>query len=109
MDNLLIVTTTFSVRDEAVAMAELLLKQRLVACAQISGEIESLYWWKNEIARSDEYLLNLKTSEDIYPQVESTIRKYHSYDTPEIIAVPVTYVDTDYRQWLCEEVTVPEK
>lgn len=104
MDNLIIVTTAFSDRDEAVKVAEVLLKLKFVACAQISQPVESLYWWKNEIERSDEYLLTLKTKDSLYKQVESSIKKIHSYETPEIIGVRVSHVDSDYEKWLCEEV-----
>ncbi len=109
MDNILIVATTFETKEEAHNMAKALLKERLVACAQISNEIESIYWWKDEIVTSAEYILTLKTKEDLYRQLESFIKKSHSYDTPEIIAVPTTHVDSDYYKWLCEEVRPEDK
>jgi periplasmic divalent cation tolerance protein len=109
MEKLLIVTTTFTDKEEAFRVAETLLNQKLAACAQVSGEIESIYWWKNEIVRSDEYLLTLKTHENLYTQVESLIKEIHSYETPQIIGVHISRVDSDYRQWLCEEVCQEEK
>ena len=109
MENLLIVTTTFEDRQEALKVAEVLLEQKLVACAQVSGEIESIYWWKNKIVKSGEYVVTFKTHEDLYKQVEKSIIENHSYETPEIIGVRISHIDSNYGQWLSEEVRIEGK
>ncbi len=104
MDSLIVVITTFDKREEALKVAEALLEKRLVACAQISGEIESVYWWENEIVKSGEFVLTLKTREGVYAQVENEIQRLHSYDTPEIIGVRTSHVESGYLKWINDEV-----
>lgn len=109
MENLIIVTTAFDKREEAMEMARTLLEKRLVACAQISKEVESMYWWKDELVISDEYVATLKTTKQLYKQVENHIKESHSYETPEIIGILATDVDSDYDKWLCNETCLKEK
>ncbi len=85
-------------------VAETVLKNRLAACAQISNEIESIYWWKDDIVKSTEYVLTLKTKEVLYQQIEDIVKSNHPYDTPEIIGVSLSYIESEYRQWLSDEI-----
>ncbi|MEE4240017.1 MAG: divalent-cation tolerance protein CutA [Desulfopila sp.] len=109
MKKLIVVQTTFTKREEAVDMAVNAVRKRLAACAQLSGEVESFYWWKDTIEHSPEFILRLKTTEDAYPILEEFIRNTHSYETPEIIGVSVDRVDADYLQWLEGEIHNDEK
>ncbi len=108
MKKILVVQTTFSKRAEAVEMARKAVQKRLAACAQLSQGVESFYWWKDSIEQSTEYILSLKTTADLYPDLETFIRGTHSYETPEIIATATEYVEHSYLQWL-EDETQPEK
>ncbi len=109
MKEMLIVQTTFSEREEAVSLAKKLLQKRLVACAQLSGGIESFYWWNDVIEQSPEYILTMKTTADSYGMLERYIKKLHSYETPEIVAVAAEQVESDYLQWLRTEIQVRDQ
>ncbi len=101
----LLVSTTFDSLDEAQKMATLLLEERLVACAQLNGPLQSFYWWNEKIEHSTEYSLTLKTKEELFRPLEAYIKKNHSYDTPEIVATPITHVSVEYETWMGEELS----
>jgi periplasmic divalent cation tolerance protein len=103
MKEMLIVQTAFSDREEAVALAKDVLRRRFVACAQIAQGIESYYWWNGAIEQSGEYILSMKTTADNYEMLERYIKKNHSYETPEILAVVAEQVEADYLRWLKKE------
>lgn len=109
MDKILIVVTTFSDREEAVRLAKELLKNKLVACAQLSGKTESFYWWNDTIENDTEYILTLKTSDTMYSQLEIFLKENHSYETPEILALPVMHAVSDYHNWLLSELGKKQK
>lgn len=104
MSDTIVVTTTFASREEAVSLGKLLLTKRLIACAQISSPVQSLYWWKGKIEQAEEYCLVMKSSALLWKTLEEEIRLHHSYDVPEILAVPTAAVSKDYEQWLLGEV-----
>jgi len=108
MKPMLIVQTTFEDETEAVAMAENVIRERLAGCAQLSGGIRSFFWWKDTIEQSQEYILSLKTTPQKYAALQSFIKRRHSYDTPEILAIEVDHVSTDYLRWLQEETETGE-
>lgn len=99
------VITTTAQRQDADALAEALLKQRLAACVQIGGPIDSSYWWNGRIETAQEFVLTVKTRRDLYPQLEEAILKLHSYDLPEIMALPAVEVSPAYLKWLAEQAT----
>ena len=96
----IVVLMTAGSREEAARIAELLIAARLAACVQIMPEMESVYWWKGQIERSPEILLLAKTTPDKFSELEREVRALHSYETPEIIALPVTAVSAPYLEWL---------
>lgn len=85
--------------EEARALARMLLEERLVACANLAG-VTSLYTWKGEVEEAQENLLVMKTTRERWPQLRDRIRERHSYDVPEVIALPVTDGTADYLAWL---------
>lgn len=100
------VMTTTETREQAQAIARYLVEEKLAACVQITGAIESTYFWKGNLECSREYQCLIKTREDLFPQVETAIKKLHSYETPEIIAVPVINGSQEYLKWLDESLYV---
>ncbi len=84
-----IVTTTFTERKEAQELSQKVLENRLASCVQISSSVESVYWWQDEIETSIEFVVAMKTAIEVYQKLEDFIKKYHSYDTPEVIATPI--------------------
>ena len=93
------VLTTTATEDEAETIAEALLADELAACVQILA-IRSRYVWKGEVRREPEQLLLIKTRQALFEPVRARIRTLHSYDTPEIVALPITAGDADYLAWI---------
>jgi len=99
MTGFVTVLTTTAAADEAEVIAEALLADGLAACVQIT-EIRSRYVWNGQIQREPEQLLLIKTRAELFEVVRGKIRAMHSYDTPEIVALPITAGDADYLAWL---------
>ena len=96
----LVVLMTAANREEAARLAEMLVGARLAACVQILPEMESVYHWQGEVRREPEFLLLAKTTEARFAPLEREVRALHSYDTPEIIALPITAASAPYLEWL---------
>jgi Uncharacterized protein involved in tolerance to divalent cations len=92
--------TTTETKEEAEKIAQYLVEQKLAACVQITGPITSIYRWKGKVENAQEWLCLIKTRDDLYNKVEAAIKKLHSYETPEIIAVPIIKGSTEYLSWL---------
>jgi len=98
------VITTVGSRGEAERIAAQLVDERLAACVQIVGPVSSTFRWREEIEISEEWLCMAKTTRDSYPAVERRIRSLHSYELPEIIALPIVAGSSDYLAWIAREV-----
>jgi periplasmic divalent cation tolerance protein len=72
----------------------------LVACANIIFGVESRFWWKGRINKAKETLLILKTRRENFKRVEKEIKRIHSYEVPEIIALPIVAGSKSYLEWL---------
>lgn len=96
------ITTTFDNLEEAKKVIEVLLKSRLVSCCQLQN-INSTYHWKGNIENANEYLLQMKTKKSLYNEVEQTILKLHSYETPQIVMYDIIGGSQDYLKWIGEE------
>jgi periplasmic divalent cation tolerance protein len=99
----IVVLMTAANREEANHIAELLVAGRLAACVQILPEIESVYRWQGEVKREQEILLLAKATRSRFDEIESKVRAMHSYETPEIIALPITAASEPYLKWLLDE------
>lgn len=99
----LMVATTCDTPACATAITEALLAGKLAACIQ-QGATNSHYRWKGDICHAEEITLTIKTRASLWPQVENTIRQHHTYETPEIVAWPITHGHAPYLQWM-EEAT----
>ncbi len=91
-------------KAQAVVLSRILVQEKLVACANISGVMTSLYQWDGEICQDDEVAILLKTSKDIAEKVITRIEEIHPYDTPCIVQWDITGGSTDYLKWLGENV-----
>lgn len=104
MTDCLQVFCTTDSRGEAEAIAEALVREGLAACVQIAGPIVSVYQWEGEVARAEEWLLLAKTTAARYRDLEATIAAVHSYEVPEIVAVPIERGSEAYLAWLRQAV-----
>ena len=94
------VFVTSGSRAEARRIARALLKQRLVACANIVSGLESHYWWEGTIDHAKEWLLIMKTRRSHFRAVEQAVKRLHSYQVPEIVALPLIAGQADYLRWI---------
>ena len=99
-DNAIVVFMTAANGEEATRLADMLVGAHLAACVQIFPEIESVYRWEGKIERQAEVLLLAKTTKTKFDDLEREVRALHSYDTPEIVAVPVVAGSAPYLEWL---------
>ena len=99
----IVVLITAPHREEAVRLAEMLVGAHLAACVQILPEMESVYRWQGKIERQTEILLIAKTTREKFHELEREIRALHSYDTPEIVALPIVAGSQPYLDWLNED------
>ncbi len=89
-------------KEQARAIAKSLVEEKLAACVQIIDSVESTYRWKGEAKSARECLCLIKTRKTLFGKVKAAIKALHSYETPEIIAVPVVCGSEDYLRWLDE-------
>ncbi len=99
MTDAVTILTTAGSAEEADRIAEVLLNEGLAACVQITP-VRSRYVWKGAVQREDELLLLVKTRATLFEPVRARIRSLHSYETPEIVALPVSAGDPDYLAWI---------
>src|SRR4051794_30861910 len=96
----IVVMMTASSAEEAKRIAESLVNQKLAACVQILPGIESVYAWKGETQSEPEVLVLAKTTRNNFAELERQVRALHSYETPEIIALPIVTGSQPYLEWL---------
>ncbi len=102
----IVVHTTFDSRDEAGRVAALVVKKRLAACAQIES-IQSIYHWEGKVENNPEFRVVFKTRGELYDLLEKFIIAEHSYDVPEIIALPILDGSGEYLKWIDESTREP--
>jgi periplasmic divalent cation tolerance protein len=100
------VQTTTDSRAEAMELARAAVEARLAACAQVAGPVASTYWWEGGIERAEEWLVLLKLPADRFDELSAFLTERHSYDEPEIVALPIVAGSPSFLNWLTEE-TVP--
>ncbi len=99
-DEAIVVLLTAPNGEEAVRLADMLIGAHLAACVQILPEMESVYRWEGKVERQPEILLLAKTTRSKFDELEKEVRALHSYETPEIIALPVVAGSAPYLEWL---------
>lgn len=103
----IVVLITAANRDEAARLADMLVATHLAACVQILPEIESVYRWQGKVERSAEVLLIAKTMRSQFAELEREASAFHSYETPEIVALPLVAGSAAYLEWLRGNVGFP--
>jgi len=91
---------------EAKKIADVLLSERKAACINIIPNVGSLFWWKEQLDSAQESLLIVKTKSALLKDIIETIKELHSYEVPEIIALPIIGGNQDYLQWIDNEVKI---
>jgi periplasmic divalent cation tolerance protein len=99
-----IVLTTAGTKEEAYRIALGLVERRLAACVNLVPEVESVYRWQGKVEEAIEWLLVIKTTAAMFPQVREAIRELHSYELPECVCVAVEDGSAEYLEWVGEQV-----
>jgi len=100
MTDKIVVLSTCAGVEEAEKLARLLLEERLAACVNIVPGSRSFYWWKGAIESSGECLLLVKSSRGLFDRLRAAIEKAHSYEVPEVLALPIVDGSEQYLDWL---------
>ena len=100
----LMVYVTAADRDEARRIAETLVAERLAACANIIGQIESVYHWEGEVRSSGEAAFLAKTTEACFDALAARVRELHSYELPCVVALPLARGEAAFLGWIQENV-----
>jgi periplasmic divalent cation tolerance protein len=98
------VVTAAGSEAEAERISAALVEARLAACVQVVGPVASRYRWKGEVEEAREWQCLAKTTAALYPRVEAAIREAHSYEEPEIVAMPILAGSPGYLAWIGEGV-----
>ena len=105
MTDKVVVLVTCGSQKEARKIARTLVEQRLAACVSaIGARVASTYRWKGEIESAKEFLLIIKTSKKRFPALRDAVSKLHSYEVPEIIALPIAAGSRPYLDWIAASV-----
>ena len=102
-DEFIQVVTTAASQDGAKKIAHALLEQRLAGCVQIVGPVKSSYRWKGQIETAVEWQCWIKTRRAKYDAVAHVIQQNHTYEVPEILAMPIVAGSEPYLRWLASE------
>ncbi|MGE0267982.1 MAG: divalent-cation tolerance protein CutA [Candidatus Omnitrophota bacterium] len=96
----IVVFITCKDQPEAKAVADRLLEEKLIACANIVSGVQSMYWWQGKVNSDQEVLMVIKTRKSLFSKIVKTVKTVHSYTVPEIIALPIVAGNEDYLNWI---------
>jgi periplasmic divalent cation tolerance protein len=94
------VIVTTANKQEAEKIVKSCLKERLIACGNIIGPVSSFFHWSGKIERAEEYLIFMKSRRDLFEKLEENVKVLHSYEVPEILALPIVEGVKAYLDWL---------
>jgi periplasmic divalent cation tolerance protein len=96
----IIVIVTTARKQEAEKIAQRLLKERLIACANIIGPVSSFFIWSGKMKKAEEYLIFMKSRKDLFEKLTETVKALHSYEVPEILVLSIVGGSKAYLDWL---------
>ena len=103
-----LVYITSASREEALRVGRALVQQRLAACANVRGDVTSVYWWEGELQEESEAVLIAKTRASLVDRLVAKVREIHSYDCPCVVTLPIQEGLGDFLSWIERETTAPE-
>ena len=104
-DSYIVIFITTANPEEARQISDTLLENKKAACVNVISEINSRFWWHNQIDSERESLLVVKSKASLLPEIIELVKGAHSYAVPEIIALPIIGGNPDYLKWLDESVS----
>ena len=102
MSSYIIVLVTIANKVEAEKIAQSLLKEKLIACANIINPVTSFFHWSSKIDKAEECLVVMKTRKDLFAELSERVKALHSYEVPEILALPIVEGSKAYLDWMGE-------
>ncbi len=99
----IVVFITTSSYEEARKIADTLVNRKKAACVNIVPGVNSLFRWKGKIGEAEESLMVVKTRAELFPDVVSLVKSIHSYEVPEVIALPIVEGNPNYLEWVKKE------
>lgn len=105
----IVVFVAASSEEEACRIGHRLVKDKLAACVTLLPGVRSLFWWEGKVAEERETLMILKTREALFADLARTVKALHSYQVPEIIALPIKKGSADYLAWIQVVTNKPKK
>jgi len=100
----IVVLVTAKDMDEAHEIAKQLTENQLIACANIVKGVKSIFHWGGKVEEAEEVLMVMKTREECFSKIIKMVKSLHSYDAPEIIALPIIDGSADYLKWIEDSV-----
>jgi len=94
---------TASSPEEADLISKSLLEKKLIACSNIINDMKSTFWWKGNIQNENEVMIIAKSTRAHLDNIIADVKSLHSYDVPEILAIPILGGNPDYLDWMVEE------
>lgn len=101
-EEFLLVLVTTPTMEEGERIAHILLNAKKAACVNIVPAVLSRFWWQGKIDSADEALLMVKTRAPLLEELIRLVKENHSYEVPEVIALPISAGNEDYLRWLAE-------
>ena len=101
-DDYIIVLVTTANKAEAEKIAQSLLKERLIACANILNPVTSFFFWSGKIDKVEECLMVMKSRRDLFAELAECLKGLHSYELPEVLAIPIVEGSAAYLAWMGE-------
>ena len=105
MTDKIVVLSTCDSAAKASELARMLVEKRLAACVTIVPGATSVYRWKDQIENAEEWMLVIKSTRDLFPSLRAELLRVHSYEVPEVLALPVIDGSPGYLEWLDREVS----
>ena len=103
MTDKIVVISTCGSADEAEKLSRELVDQHLAACVTVVSPVKSFYRWNGEVISAAEWLLLIKTARHLFDQLKSVLETNHTYELPEVIALPIVAGSANYLAWLDNE------
>jgi periplasmic divalent cation tolerance protein len=100
LNRYIVILVTTKDEQEAEKISRLLLEERLIACANIVSPVTSLFHWSGQTEKAEECLVVMKSRRDLFGQVADHVKRLHSYEVPEILALPIVDVSKAYSDWM---------
>ncbi len=103
MTDKIVVLSTCGSAEDAGKVARGLVEARLAACVNVVTGVRSVYRWKGAVEDAPEWLLIIKSRRDLFEPLKAELQRLHSYEVPEVVAVPIVEGSPNYLDWLDAE------